>query len=357
MFNHNGNNSLFTPTTLTLSSHNVNGFNGSKEFLHSRCESEKTAILAIQEHWLKPSIRKHQGIDRLKTLHPRYDGYGTSAMTKKMGDEIMKGRPFGGTGFLFSKNLSLNIKPCVQYIHDRVSVLELKNYESTILLINAYLPFYDTRNLADQTDLFKNTVGYIESIIRSNSACKFILTMDMNCNIFNPSHAFSKIMIEFMKNNGLMSTFDLIPNFSDTDNFTRCDVKTNSYTLIDGILISKSLSNLVSNVRISHCGDNTSDHSPVEIDLVIGLGQYIKPKQVLPEFIPWSNLADEDLMLFQNTMERELDKIAVPHDYILHGNTLCDSHDHLFAIEDYYDYYDFFAQGSCKCFQGHRGEF
>ena len=123
---------------MTLSTHNVNGFRSSKEFLLLRCQEESHAIFAIQEHWLKPPVRRQPGVNLLKSLHPKFDGYGTSAMSNKMSAEILKGRPFGGTGFLFSRNLSLSLRPLTNYVHDRVSVMELSTSRGVILLINAY---------------------------------------------------------------------------------------------------------------------------------------------------------------------------------------------------------------------------
>ena len=213
---------------LTLSSHNVNGFRKSKEFLLSRCQEESHAVFAIQEHWLKPPVRRQPGVNLLKSLHPNFDGFGTSAMSNKMSAEILKGRPFGGTGFLFSKNLSLSLRPRTNYIHDRVSVMELSTSQGTILLIDAYLPFYDTRNLDTQTALYKDTVAYIESIIHANVNCSFILLMDMNCNIYNSNHTFSCVLRDFMCRNNLVFAFDLRPNFDPSSNYTRCDPKNDS---------------------------------------------------------------------------------------------------------------------------------
>ena len=258
-------------TTITLSSHNINGFSNSREYLYSRCKDECNAIFAIQEHWLKPQFKKQKGVGALKSLHPDYDGFGTSAMTDRVGKNVIKGRPYGGTGFLFSKSLSMSIRPWVNYIHERVSILELSDLNREILLINAYLPFYDTSNLNEQIILYKETIGYIENVIRTNPNHEIILMMDMNCNIKVGTHPFSRILLNFMTENNIISTFDLVPNFDFCNSFTRCDIKTGSYTLIDGILISKSLTQFITNVRISHYGNNVSDHSPVELDLSLNL--------------------------------------------------------------------------------------
>jgi hypothetical protein len=91
------------PTKVTISTHNVNGFKGSKDFLYSLCDQYPDAIRGIQEHWLKPPYKKIQGVNQLRALHPDFDGYGCSAMKKKLEQGIRYGHPFGGTGFLFNK--------------------------------------------------------------------------------------------------------------------------------------------------------------------------------------------------------------------------------------------------------------
>ena len=81
-------------TALKIRSHNVNGFDSSTEFLYNECDDESFSILAIQEHWLRPSFRKQKGVNRLKVLHPKYDAYATSAMSDTINQRILKGRPF-----------------------------------------------------------------------------------------------------------------------------------------------------------------------------------------------------------------------------------------------------------------------
>lgn len=88
-------------STITISTHNVNGFNHSKEFLYNLCDSFPNAIRGIQEHWLAPAYKKQLGLNRLRLLHPDFDGFGNSAMSKELSSKVRTGRPFGGTGFLY----------------------------------------------------------------------------------------------------------------------------------------------------------------------------------------------------------------------------------------------------------------
>ena len=67
---------------ITISTQNVNGFTRNKDFLRLQCDESPYSIRAIQEHWLKPPYKKQIGVNQLRSLHPDFDGFGTSAMKK-----------------------------------------------------------------------------------------------------------------------------------------------------------------------------------------------------------------------------------------------------------------------------------
>ena len=71
--------------------------------------------------------------------------------------------------------------------------------------------------------------------------------------VIGPSGAATPLIILF-PSFPIFSTFDLMPNFDKNVSYTRSDPKTNSFTLIDGILASESLRGCISNVRISDSG-------------------------------------------------------------------------------------------------------
>ena len=321
---------------ITISTHNVNGFNHSQKFLHSLCDQVPDAIRAIQEHWLAPPYKKQKGVNRLRTLHPAFDGFGNSGMQKDVEEKVRLGRGKGGTGFLYNKKYASSIKQLVQYKHERVSALKLSGIEGDVVLINSYLPYYKTNDLANYIAKYQETVSYIDNIIAENRDCSFVLLLDMNCNLYNRDHPYSKLLLDLMEKYSLISTFDLIPNFDSSASYTRCNVKSNSYTLIDGILISNSLSNLVSDVRISHYGDNVSDHSPVEMTLNFTLVENTITRKKVDPCIMWNKLSSSSIEQFRQKMSQKLDEINFPSLQLLHGQTCCDNASHRDAIESYY---------------------
>ena len=323
-------------TTLKIRSHNINGFASSSEFIRRQCDDGSFSILAMQEHWLRPSFRKQKGINKLKILHPEYDAFGTSGMSDQIDQRILKGRPYGGTGFLFKKDLSNSIRARVDLKHNRVTVLELNTSHDKILLINAYLPYFNPSNITEQLTEYRDTLAFIENIMTTNSNHKFILLMDMNCNIFAPQNAFSELIHDIMSEYDLVSSFDFSPNFDHNVEYTRFDIKRNSYTLIDGILLSRSLTNIVESSQICHSHDNVSDHLPIEITISVEICDFFREPSKITNYIPWSTLSDVELSNYQTAMTHALRQITIPSHALNHANHLCDNCDCIIALETFY---------------------
>ena len=158
----------------------------------------------------------------------------------------------------------------------------------------------------------------------------------MNCNLYNTSHPYSILLHDLMSRYSLFSAFDKLNGFDPCTHYTRSDPKTNSYTLIDGILLSKSLSSRVTDVRIVESGDNVSDHLPVEIDISLNLGVMIPVSKKPRPFINWSKLSTNDLLNFLHVMTQELDRMSVPFYTIIHGDKCCSDASHRSHIESYF---------------------
>ena len=140
-----------------------------------------------------------------------------------------------------------------------------------------------------------------------------------------------------MAKHKLVSAFDLNNSFDFSCSFTRFDNKTNSRTLIDGILLSEDLKSFVDNVRISEYGNNVSDHLPVEIDLLVSLSISEKSKPKLQPYVNWSKLSQEELDHFEQNLTRNLNAIKIPSFAILHCSHVCLDDCHKLDIENYYE--------------------
>ena len=320
-------------TVLKLRSHNINGFSNSKEFLFHECNSNSFNLLAIQEHWLKPSHRKQSGTNSLKVLHPTFDAYATSGMDSQIGERVLRGRPYGGTGFLFHKSLSKCIRARVDLKHDRVSIMELCTLNEKILLISAYMPYYNTDGILEQLNEYRSTLAFIENVLISHPLHKYILFMDLNCNLFKPSHPYSSLMNSFICDYDLMDSFSFCPGFNPDRDYTRFDIKRKSFTLIDGIIISKSLSHIISDCRILHPPTNVSDHLPIELTVDLEITDFFKDESTVSNYIPWSSLSLSELTCYRDSMSAALADISIPFHVLNHSTELCDNCDCLILLE------------------------
>ena len=178
------------------------------------CNENPNAIRAIQEHWLAPPYKKQCGVNQLRCLHPDFDGYGTSAMKTSAETKILKGRPYGGTGFIYSKRYAKCLKPLLNYAHERITVMKLSTETYDVILINAYMPYYNTRDLNNYLNMYRDTVGFIDNVMHENKNCQFIVLADFNCNLYEANHAYSPIINQLMEKHNLFSCYDLVTNFN-----------------------------------------------------------------------------------------------------------------------------------------------
>ena len=230
-------------------------------------QKKPLSIQATQEHWLLPPFKKQAGVNKLRSLHPDFDGFGTSAMKTSMESSVRRGRPYGSTGFIYPKKCSHITKPLVKYSHERVSVIELACDNQGIIIINLYLPFLDKSDIENVLRNYNEVLGFAEYVMEENSDAEFVILMDFNCNLYDPKHPFFDSLTDFINSHFLTSVYDLSANFRPQSVYSRFDSKSKS--LLDYIFVSKNLCHCINDVHIMNYPDNTSDHLPVEVDLTL----------------------------------------------------------------------------------------
>lgn len=86
----------------------------------------------------------------------------------------------------------------VTFDHERVTAVELRSKNGSIIIINAYFPYFNTRDLTTYTALYRDTVGQIDNIMHSNPGCLFIIAADFNCYVNDQNHPYSSILRDLM---------------------------------------------------------------------------------------------------------------------------------------------------------------
>ena len=320
---------------LQIVTHNINGFDSKSHFVSDLCSALPSSIYCLQEHWLLPPYKKYPGVNKLKSVHPDLDGWGRSAMKNSMETRIRHGRPYGGTGFLWTKGLSSAIKPMPEYLHERVTVLKVETSIGSLIIVNVYMPYFNANDITNQTTLYSEVLAFVGTVMNDNPHSKFIVLGDMNCNLYldNP---FSNLLNSLIRDHRLVCTYDLNPVFDFSNEYTRCNHKQGSYTLLDYILISEELISFVNSIEILNNALNTSDHLPVKLSLEIDIVSST-PKVTtssLPSVVDWKRVVGDVRVNYENVMEECLNSISVP--ISLHDDCICNDTDHISSIEKYY---------------------
>ena len=86
-----------------------------------------------------------------------------------------------------------------------------------------------------------------------------------------------------------------------------------------------------------HPHDNVSDHLPLEITIKVDLCELLRESTPISYFVPWSTLAENETMIYRNTMSEALSKISVPFNTLNHAHVLCESCDCSIALETFYN--------------------
>ena len=155
----------------------------------------------------------------------------------------------------------------------------------------------------------------------------------MNCNLYKNGN-FSHILNNFLANHNLLCAYDMMTSFNKELSYTRCNLKQQSFTLLDYFFISKELEQFVEKVDILNCIGNLSDHLPVELSLSVDVERNEISKARLPDLIDWNNVKGDIQKNYESVMDDCLSNIYVPD--ILHGHHTCNDPMHLARIEQYY---------------------
>ena len=121
---------------LKICSFNMHGFNSGLSLAKILCSDYD--LIFLQEHWLLK-----QDLYKLDMIDSNFKSNGLSSMDQKSESGILVGRPFGGVGCLWRKNLSNSISMIQSNAsHGRLISINLKFGSLDIIITNTYFPYY-----------------------------------------------------------------------------------------------------------------------------------------------------------------------------------------------------------------------
>ena len=289
---------------IKLASWNCHGYKSSADYTYQLANSHH--ITFICEHWLLPC--------ELSTVKDEYRKIGKTASLQSSVNplEPLRGRPYGGIGFLCSKinGLSYQYQDCDC---DRICALKVyKNQAIILTVIGVYLPC--DNHTAEQTEVYMDMIDKIQCLVDLSDANAPVIIMgDMNAALpqhdtiaqnWYKKHPFgsrSLLLYEFLHANDMC-----VANFSYKQEVNYTFKRNNIVSYIDHVFIpSYMINNLIKCSIIDECADNLSDHlaisTTLEIDVPVGSVKNKSEMKTHPRG-KWSNPD------FQEAYSAELDK-------------------------------------------------
>ena len=123
-------------TTITIGYHNLHGFKKSTAY-HRSCLQRHEGVWLGQEIWLT-----EKQFSTMSSLGTQY--VARSAMEDAISSDILRGRQFSGVSIAWSPKLNAVIKPLTKFRHKRVVGVEIDSEDNKTLIINVYMPFFDS---------------------------------------------------------------------------------------------------------------------------------------------------------------------------------------------------------------------
>ena len=234
-----------------------------------------------------------------------------SAMEDAISSGILRGRPFGGVSIAWSSKLNGVVKPLTNFRHKRVVGVEIDSETNKTLIINIYMPFFDSTKREECMIETIDAISMIENMIDSHPLHAIIIGGDFNSELKDDS-PFDSFW------NALCAKFDLI----NCDNFIS---NANSYTYShnslgqrkwnDHFLISRCLADITTNHCILSEGENPSDHLPILFSLSIPLSNAsTAPDETesKPPKLRWDKLNLEQQQHYANRLSNLVDASPSP---------------------------------------------
>jgi len=256
-------------------------------------------IVLLQEHWLLP----HE-LGCLNNVHHDFLSKGYSAVD--VSQDILIGRPYGGTAILYRRDLAGSIK-IIETYDDRLTAVELLTNVGSVLVMSVYMPT-DCGD-SDCLEKFTDVCARIVAIYAESAAVHLVVGGDYNC---QPGTRFYTSLMHVLNENkflisDVMRLSNVVTYFSDTGN---C-----STTWIDHFVCSQVIDKYVSVVDVLY-DFITSDHKPMLVQFA-GIHAVTKTSDSVSTpgqsiVVDWSKADAAALELYQKYVDCALQDISLP---------------------------------------------
>ena len=185
-----------------ICSYNMHGFKNGLPMARELCKTHD--LILLQEHWLLKN-----NLDKLDSIDRDFMSFNLSSMNAKSASGIMIGRPFGGVGILWRKNLA-NCIEILEGDENDGKFLSIMLHSGTydIVITCVYFPCLSALN--EYTISSSAIISHIDSMLTNYPTAKHIIAGDFNFECTN--NIGFNLFSEVVKDYGLYACDELHVN-------------------------------------------------------------------------------------------------------------------------------------------------
>jgi len=172
---------------------------------------------------------------------------------------VYLGRPFGGVGILYRKNLSSKLRVVGYHSESRCVAVTFVHGNLRLLCLGVYLPCDDGSQRYHNS--LSDVLGFIESTVELYPDYKCMVLGDFNFECDTSSQGYRDFT--FLMNEMNLTVCDAMD--SKCVGYTYAHNTLNHISLIDHVFVHKDVVSLISEYRVLLDATNCSDHLPVQL--------------------------------------------------------------------------------------------
>lgn len=310
--------------SVRICSFNMHGFNNGVSMTKILCNSFD--VILLQEHWLLPS-----NLSKLGDISHDFTHHSVSAMTTKISEGILYGRPFGGVSILYRNSLTKNISIIdADKEEGRYVTIKLKCVNNEFITVtNVYFP-----TICAYSDYIVNTssiMAYLDNLFANEVSCHHVVAGDFNFEYRNDNIGFD-LFRSLAVDNNLICCDDL--HLNQNIKFTYKHETLPQQSWLDHFFVSAGLTSSIVYCDTIDNGSNLSDHLPICCTINVSLSDSnCTPKLSKVYRDRWDKA---DLIKYYYQSGIHLQSLTAPP-HVTQCSTHCQKAQHLQDINAYYE--------------------
>ena len=301
---------------LKVASYNCKNFNNIVTQSYIQKAFKECNILLLQEHWLLES--------QFSLLYKSVDVCDVAFIAKSSMDQsvLLNGRPFGGSAIIWKTTMTNKVVP-VETISNRLTCIKcFLDEENFILIFNVYMPCDSGRKDTKFLE-YQDILSEMQSIYVDSDAMYCIIGGDWNTDLSRSNSHFVHEFKSFCNSLDFVSCSQL-PISSITYTF-EC-AATHNRSHIDHFVVSNNLRGHIMKYYDVDSIDNRSDHLGIILELEQQIDHIPMSRKKYTPKTAWYKATIEDIDLYKEQLDIELNKIRLPDSCINCHNFTCEKH-------------------------------